>query len=145
MIVVVASVVVKSEGKIMFIRETKPNAAGKYGLPGGKLEANESLTECAQREFLEETGYEVGGLTLIEITHKPLTHENNTVVRFVFMADGLAKNQKVSSEMEIVWLTESDVIRLASEGSIRGKDTTDIAKRVFDGKIVEIAQPLLYK
>ena len=30
-----------------------------YFLPGGGIEGNESYPECLQREFLEETGYEI--------------------------------------------------------------------------------------
>ena len=33
--------------------------SGAWGLPGGGLEVNESLAECAQREVLEETGVPV--------------------------------------------------------------------------------------
>lgn len=31
----------------------------KYFLPGGGIEQNESHSECLEREFLEETGYQV--------------------------------------------------------------------------------------
>lgn len=39
--------------------ETAPYNPSKYGLPGGKLEENESLVDCAVRELYEETSIEI--------------------------------------------------------------------------------------
>lgn len=37
--------------------------------PGGLMEPNETPTECARRELLEETGYEAGELRLLGVVH----------------------------------------------------------------------------
>lgn len=39
--------------------ETAPYNPSKYCLPGGKLESNESLVDCAVRELYEETSIEI--------------------------------------------------------------------------------------
>lgn len=50
--------VINSEKKLLLLRRgsTAPWMPGHYCLPGGKVEHNEELIECAIRELGEETG-----------------------------------------------------------------------------------------
>lgn len=43
-------------GKLLFI---KPNWDDKFCLPGGSVDLGETLMEALEREFMEETGYEI--------------------------------------------------------------------------------------
>ncbi len=50
----------RRDGKTLFIDYTNyphPIHAGKYSIPGGRLEEGELLVDCAKREVQEETGY----------------------------------------------------------------------------------------
>jgi ADP-ribose pyrophosphatase YjhB (NUDIX family) len=42
--------------KILLIKRAKGNLQGMWGLPGGKMEAGEHLSDAAIREIYEETG-----------------------------------------------------------------------------------------
>ena len=54
---IAASIVVcNPEGKILIIREGDSRAYDKVNLPGGHIEDDESIIECAIREVHEETG-----------------------------------------------------------------------------------------
>jgi len=44
------------EENLLVIRKGAGPYIGRYDLPGGTIEANESLTEAVKREFIEETG-----------------------------------------------------------------------------------------
>lgn len=59
--------VVVSNGRALLIRRGSPPLVGQWSIPGGALEAGETLTEGVRRELLEETGIEVRVLDLIEV------------------------------------------------------------------------------
>ena len=45
----------------------KRSDSGNWGVPGGAMELGETTEETARRELLEETGLEVGDLTLFDV------------------------------------------------------------------------------
>lgn len=59
-VVEVAAGIIRREGRYLIARR-KPGVhlAGFWEFPGGKREADESLTECLQRELFEELGVRV--------------------------------------------------------------------------------------
>ncbi len=44
------------EDRILLVRRANPPDAGRWGFPGGKIEAGEPIEAAAVRELLEETG-----------------------------------------------------------------------------------------
>lgn len=54
--VLAASVAVFRDGKVLLATRTKPPADQLWSLPGGKVEAGETLEEAALRELEEEVG-----------------------------------------------------------------------------------------
>lgn len=57
-----AGIVAMSNGSILLIRRADSNT---WCFPGGMQEGEESLEDCARREFKEETGFDVGEITLV--------------------------------------------------------------------------------
>ncbi|THJ68777.1 NUDIX domain-containing protein [Arthrobacter echini] len=69
-----ATVVRDAEGRFLLILRGHAPAAGRWSLPGGRVESGESLKEAAVRETLEETGLQVRIdrlLGSLEIPHGP--------------------------------------------------------------------------
>lgn len=55
--VIVSACYIEVGGKILLLkRGDKKLEPGKWGVPAGKLEPNETIEQCAQRELFEETG-----------------------------------------------------------------------------------------
>lgn len=54
--VLAASIAVFRDGKVLLATRTKPPADRLWSLPGGRVEAGESLEEAALRELQEEVG-----------------------------------------------------------------------------------------
>jgi mutator protein MutT len=59
--------VVISDGRVLLVRRGSPPLQGQWSIPGGILEAGETLIEGVRRELAEETGIEVRVRTLIEV------------------------------------------------------------------------------
>ncbi len=59
--------VVITDGRALLIRRGHEPLKGEWSIPGGTLEAGETLTEGVARELREETGLTVRVLELIEV------------------------------------------------------------------------------
>ena len=56
---IVCGVVIEQDGKYLLVQEKQPKAYGKWNLPGGRVDAGETLAQAAVREAKEECGYDV--------------------------------------------------------------------------------------
>jgi ADP-ribose pyrophosphatase YjhB (NUDIX family) len=56
----VGAVVLDADGRLLLIRRGHEPHAGLWSLPGGRVEADETLEDAVRREVLEETGLTVG-------------------------------------------------------------------------------------
>jgi 8-oxo-dGTP diphosphatase len=55
----VGAIVHDAEHRLLMIRRANPPGAGRWSLPGGRVEVGESDVEAVRREVVEETGLEV--------------------------------------------------------------------------------------
>jgi len=53
--------------RIVLVRRAKPPMAGRWSLPGGKLEFGETIESALMREIFEESGLQVQIGSLVEI------------------------------------------------------------------------------
>jgi 8-oxo-dGTP diphosphatase len=58
---------IPDDKRILLVRRAKPPMAGRWSLPGGKLEFGETIESAIQREIFEESGLRVQVGSLIEI------------------------------------------------------------------------------
>ena len=62
--ILAVSAAIIRDGKVLIVRRARPPARGLYTLPGGGVEAGETLVEAVMREVREETGLEIEPVAL---------------------------------------------------------------------------------
>lgn len=65
-VLAVGGVVFDDEGRVCLIRRRRPPMAGRWSLPGGRVEHGERLDAALVRELAEETGLVVKVRELVE-------------------------------------------------------------------------------
>jgi len=85
---------------------------GKWNGLGGKLEAGESPEECAMREIAEESGLQVSNLELKGILTFPAFDEIEDWYCFVFTARASTGDLIESSEGDLRWVPDGDLLSL---------------------------------
>ena len=75
--VVVHALVEKNGAILLEKRAPHLSGAGKWGLPGGFLDRDETAKEAVLRELLEETGYQGEIITLFRINSNPQRQEED--------------------------------------------------------------------
>jgi len=82
-ILAVGTIVVR-DGCVLLARRGKPPGLGKWSVPGGAVDAGESLEDAARREIHEECGIEVELTDTIEVLQR-VTRDDAQRVRFHYV------------------------------------------------------------
>lgn len=117
-------VVVDESGSLLLIRRTDND---NWALPGGAMDPGESMTDCAVRETLEETGIHVEVTGLVGIYTDPrhvILYTSNGEARqefsIVYTARPIGGTPTPSSESrEVHWVAPADVEGLQMHQSMR--------------------------
>ena len=110
---VTVAVVVERAGKFLLVEEKSLSCDyDVYNQPAGHVEHGETLVAAAQREALEETGWEVEPTALLGIyTYTPPSDLNTTYYRFCFIAQALQHHDQPLDDgiIQAVWLTPDEL------------------------------------
>lgn len=109
-----ASIAVFREGRALIATRTKPPGAGVWSLPGGLVEAGETLEEAALRELDEEVGVKARIVAF-----------NRHVQRIDRDADGRVRHHFVVASFVGVW-TEGEARTGPEAGEVRWVDPADL-------------------
>lgn len=85
-IVLVVSVSVIKNNKVLLIKENKASARNKWNFPSGRIEDGEDICVAACREVKEETGYDVK-LTKATGVYNFISNTNHQVILFHFIGE----------------------------------------------------------
>lgn len=99
---------------VLLVRRGKPPLEGQWSLPGGVVEAGETLEEAVRREILEETGLTLTALRQFEIFERiMLDAEGRAEYHYVlidFVAERASGTACAASDASACrWLSEPDL------------------------------------
>ena len=111
------SAAIVRDGKVLVVQRARPPAGGLYSLPGGVVEAGESLREALVREIHEETSLAIEPLALAGFRETITRDGENRVERhFVilpFAARWLAGEPKLNDELSGArWVRPAELAEL---------------------------------
>jgi ADP-ribose pyrophosphatase YjhB (NUDIX family) len=121
-VLAVGGLVFDDADRLLVIRRARPPSAGRYTLPGGKVEAGETLAAACAREVLEETGIEVEVGALVELVEK-IGEEAGAPYHFV-IADYLCRPRggtlaAASDAADARWVTDAELAALPTTEALR--------------------------
>lgn len=132
----VVIVALRPDGRLVFERQFRyPLGRSFLELPAGKIDPDEDILDCAQRELREETGYVAACWQHLGVMHPCIGYSDERIE--VFFASGLTEvgHQLDAGEfLEVLSFTPDEVV-----GAIRDGEITD-AKTIT---ALFLAQPLL--
>jgi ADP-ribose pyrophosphatase YjhB (NUDIX family) len=131
------SAAIVRDAKILVVRRARPPALGLYTLPGGAVEAGETLTAAVVREVREETALVIEPVALAGHREAIIRDKDGKVERhFVilcfaarWLAGELALNEELS---EARWLDASE---------LHGLQTTEGLAEIAAAAIARLAEP----
>lgn len=107
---VIVGVVPERRGRVLLMRRAIEPRYGAWTFPGGFMEIDETLEECATREALEEVGVEVRIMGLVGLYSRPGPH-GPAIVNVVY--DGRVRDGDEPSPgreaLETRWFRPADI------------------------------------
>lgn len=80
-------VIIIKENKVLLGKRKNSHGEGSWCFPGGHLEFNESLENCAKREVLEETGIEIKNIRFGTITNDIFKDEGKHYITIFMLCE----------------------------------------------------------
>lgn len=114
----VTGVILLDNDKICLVQEAKGPWAGKWNLPIGHLETNETMPAGAMREAKEETGYDVELTALLPLQNASC--ENVFRVIYVGKVTGGSPAERLASDTSAVgWFTLAEIKQMLANQELR--------------------------
>jgi 8-oxo-dGTP diphosphatase len=113
------SAVIVRDGEFLAVRRARPPMQGLFTLPGGCVEAGESLAEAVQREVREETGLTIETVALAGyrevVTRDDAGRVQRHFVILTFAARWVAGEPRLNEELlEARWMRPAGLRELST-------------------------------
>ena len=104
--------VIEKDGKFLLVQEAQEKCRGKWNIPAGHLDPNETIYEGAKREVFEECGCKVEITGVLQIGNNLV--ENNTWISVIFKTKLLEDNIKFNKDeiLDVKWFTYEEILSM---------------------------------
>lgn len=114
----IAAVYIEHEGLILLLHRHKHKSQGnRWGIPGGKIDKNETPLQAAIREVKEETGYDISKQPIENVGTVYVEHnEKDHFIHYMFRTklQGNPGDVKINFDEHkgFTWVTPSDGLKM---------------------------------
>lgn len=107
---VIVGGVIEKDGKVLLVQEAQKRCYGKWNIPAGHLDFNETIMQGAIREIKEETGCDVELTGVVSIQNRVL--EDDIFITIVFSTKLINENIKYDENeiLDVKWYDYNDII-----------------------------------
>ena len=111
---VIVGGVIEKDGKYLLVQDAR-NCRGKWNLPAGHVDANETIQEATKREIKEESGVDVELTGVCQIGNRKI--ENDVFVSVIFTAKliGGEINYDENEIMDVRWFSYDEILAMENE------------------------------
>ena len=107
--------VIEKDGKYLLVQEAQQKAYGKWNIPAGHLDPNETIFDGAKREIKEESGFDVELTGVCQIGNQKLA--NDTFVSVVFSTKIISGDIKFDPNelLDVKWFTYEEILAMKDQ------------------------------
>ena len=108
----VSGIVFNKQKQILLIQRNQPPAMGFWSIPGGKLEAGESLAEACRREIKEETGLDTEVKNIVAVVERRVEGFHYVIIDYLALLADEENSQPIarSDVSEARWVSLEHLI-----------------------------------
>lgn len=132
--VTVGAICVNKDNEVLLVKRAKHLInGGKYALPGGFVDRNETTKEAVIRELLEETGYTGKIKQLFQIIDNPdRPKEDRQNIDFKYIVELTGGAKKDNNEVESIEWVSLDSLPLKEDSAFDHIESVELYKKYID-------------
>ena len=136
--------VIKKDNKYLLVQEAQEKCRGKWNIPAGHLDPNETILEGAKREIFEESGFNVELTGILSISNRVLPDDEFIGVIFSTEITGGEIRIDPREILDIKWFTYDEILNMRDD--LRSDDFIIAAiKNAEENKIVNLDTIIMIK
>ena len=130
--------VIEKDGKFLLVQEAQEKCRGKWNIPAGHLDCNETIFEGAKREVFEECGCKVELSGILQIVNK--VKKDTSWLSVIFSTILLEDNIVFDKDeiLDVKWFSYEEILNMKEE--LRDYDwITDAITALVNNRISDIS------